>query len=126
MRRAVLGLLDLPVRVGAPLFELFAEPPDLVGERLTGCRPGEEAPDPANAVRRRLLCDQLSLEQKLAELLQRRLELTHDSCPLLPSRQPPCLARHRDEGLRKSFHHGELSSVPMFGCSARRFAEEGV
>jgi hypothetical protein len=75
------GLTHLPVLPGALALQILAEPPHLVGHRFIGRRPRQESPHPPDAVRRRVLLHQARFEDELAELLQRRLEFSHDSAP---------------------------------------------
>ena len=70
------GLAHLPILTTAAL-QFLAEPTHLVGQWLVRRGPCEEPEYPAHAVRRRFLCHQLRLEDKLSKLLQRRLQLSH-------------------------------------------------
>jgi hypothetical protein len=64
----VFRLPDLPLLPTALALEVLTESADLVGHGLVGCRACQEATDPADAVRRRLLLDEPRLQEKLAEL----------------------------------------------------------
>jgi hypothetical protein len=72
----VFSLPHLPV-LAVLAFEVLAEATDLVGEWLRGGRPHEEPAHPADAEGGGLLFDQASLQEELAELLQRGLKIAH-------------------------------------------------
>lgn len=62
-------LPHLPVLDRAALFEVFAEPSDLIGQRLVGSGSVQEAAHPADVVGRGVLLDESILEDELGELL---------------------------------------------------------
>jgi len=70
-------LAHLPLFPAALALEVLAESADLVGHGLVGRGARQEAADPADAVGRRLLLDEPRLQEELAKLLQRGLELAH-------------------------------------------------
>ena len=73
----VFRLPNLPLLPAAFTFEVLAESADLVGDGFVGGRVREEAADPAHAIRRGLLPHKSCLQEELAKLLERSLELAH-------------------------------------------------
>ena len=64
-------------RLGQQWLQVLTEAPDLVRQGFVRSLPHQESTHPAHAMRRRLLSYQPRPEQELAELLERRLDLTH-------------------------------------------------
>ncbi len=92
--QGLLGLAYLPVLTSLVAFQVLAEPAHLVSQGLVRGLARQESSHPAHAVRRSLLLDEPCLEEKLAELLQRSLELAHGGLRALTS---TCSAKQMPE-----------------------------
>ena len=107
----LLGLAHLPILASAVAFQVLTEPTDLVREGLVRGRPREKSAHPAHAVWRRSLSHQPRLQQELAELLERGLDLAHGP-PRSSSAQPAC-----------HLYAGTGSAAAAAGCGVRHHSD---
>ena len=103
--QGLLSLAYLPLLDSAVALQVLTEPPDLVPQGFVRSLSHQESAHPAHAMRRRPLSYQLRPEQELAELLERRFELTHR--PPGPTSSATCVPLPRSHG--ESWNSRKLS-----------------
>jgi hypothetical protein len=112
----VLRLPDLPLLPAAFALEVLAESADLVSHRLVGGRARQEATDPADAVGRRLLLDEPRLQEELAKLLQRGLEIAHGHITSAASSATAVPVRRLRNVSRSRWHESLCQRPWAAGC----------
>ena len=79
--QGLFGLAALPIRNPAVTFQVLAEPADLIRQWFVRRLAGQEPSDPSHTIRRSTWPNQLALQQKFRELLQRSFPLAHAAPP---------------------------------------------